>query len=248
MDAIRKERLDLILVERKIVKSREQAQRLILAGNVLVEKKQFSKPGDRLPTDISLQIKEKEKYVGRGGLKFESAYKKFLPKFQQTLIADVGASTGGFTDFALKHGAKKVYAVDVGKGQLDLRLRNNPKVTVMEGCDIRKVASFPEKIDYFLIDLSFVSLKKILPHIFKLIKKEGSASYVICLVKPQFEVGKEIADKFKGVIKDIEIQNNIVDDIISFAKNIGFKFLGSVKSKIKGQKGNQEYFIELLVK
>lgn len=240
-----KKRLDLLVFERNFSTSRENASRLILAGKVKVNSKLVDKPGTQIDQNAMIELLELDKFVGKGGKKIESVYKKFRTDFKNKVVADIGSSTGGFTDFALQKGAKKVYAVDVGYGQLAYSLRMDKRVVNMERTDIRSVESFPDKIDIFVVDVSFISLKKILPKIKELINKQDHKAEIIALVKPQFEVGKEIANKFKGVIKDPEIQKNVVKEISDFGQEKGFAVISKVMSAVKGEKGNQEYFIYL---
>lgn len=240
-----KKRIDQLLVERKLTESREKAQRLILARKVKANGQFILKPGMKVKEGSKIEIEKGMEFVGKGALKLKSAYQKFKLDFKNKIVADVGASTGGFTDFALKRNAKKVYAVDVGYGQLDVRLRSNKKVINMERTDIRKVENFLEKVDIFLIDVSFVSLKRILPKIKELVEKQNHKAEIISLVKPQFEVGKEVADKFKGVIKDTKIQKKTLKDIARFSEKEGLAVISSCKAGVTGEKGNQEYFLYL---
>jgi len=245
MQKNKKERLDILLVKRGLVESRENAARLILAGLVKTEGQLLTKPGMKINETVKVDIEKSEIFVGKGAKKIESAYKKFKLNFNNKIIADIGASTGGFTDFALSKGAQKVYAVDVGYGQLAYKLRQNVKVINMERNDIRSIEKFPDKIDIFLIDVSFVSLKKILPKIKEIIKNQNHKAEVVILVKPQFEVGKKIADKFKGVIKNKKIQQKIVREISKFVAEEKFAVISSTKAAVQGEKGNQEYFLYL---
>lgn len=243
MQKPKKERIDIVLFEKGLTESREKGSRLILAGQVFADGIKIVKPGTKINIDSTINIKELSLYVGKGALKLESAYKEFKLNFKEKVIVDVGSSTGGFTDFSLQKGAKKVYSIDVGYGQLYQRLRDNDRVVVMEKTDIRDVNKLPEIIDFFVVDVSFISLEKILPSIKDIIDSQKYKSGVICLVKPQFEVGKKIADKYKGVINDEDIQLEMVDKIINFANNLGFIFKGKIKSAVKGHKGNQEYLV-----
>ncbi len=240
-----KKRLDVIIFEKGLTESREKAQRLILAGKVKTNGQLASKPGMPVKEDIKIEIKPEERFVGKGAKKIKSAFKKFRLKFKGKIVADIGASTGGFTDFVLKKGAKRVYAIDVGYGQLAYSLRKNTKVINMERTDVRDVEKFPEKIDIFLIDVSFISLKKILPKIKEIINLQKHKAEIIALVKPQFEVSKDIASKFKGVIKDSKIQEQVVAEIKNFAQKEGFAVISQVKAGLPGEKGNQEYFLYL---
>ena len=243
-----KKRLDILVSEKKDL-SRAKAQAMIMAGQVFVDGTLASKAGAEFDESKKIEIKDLFPYVSRGALKIEKAYQDFNINFKDKVACDIGASTGGFTDFALQNGAKKVYAIDVGYGQLAQKLRENDRVVVMERTNIRDVSDLPEKIDIFIIDVSFISLKKVLPQILTIIRNskfEIRNSSVISLVKPQFEVGKKIADKFKGVIKDEKIQESVLKDIISYAENLGFKLKNKTTSPIKGTKGNREYLIHLI--
>lgn len=240
-----KKRLDQLVFEKGLTESREKAQRLILARKIKVNDQFITKVGTKVSENAKLELEKGFEYVGRGAKKIESAYKKFKIDFNGKTIVDIGASTGGFTDFALQHGAKKVYAVDTGYGQLAYSLRCNSQVINMERTDIRKVSEFSEKIDMFLIDVSFISLKRIFPKVAEFIDNQKTRSSIIALVKPQFEVGKEIADKTKGVIKDEKIQKRVLQEIKAFAKELGFTVISEVKAGVTGEKGNQEYLLYL---
>lgn len=235
-----KDRLD-ILVARKLNVTRNKAQAIIMAGQVSIEGKIFDKPGIEVDTEKEIEIRELFPYVSRGALKLEQAAKEFKIDFKNKTVCDVGSSTGGFTDYVLKNGAGKVYAIDVGTGQLASKLRSDERVIVMERTNIKDVDSLPEGIDIFVIDVSFISLKKVLP---KVLEIENDAK-VVALIKPQFEVGKKIADKHKGVIKDERIQEDVVSDIKKFAEGLGYKVLGITDSPIKGARGNREFLIYL---
>lgn len=232
-----KKRLDILLFDSKLVDSREKAQSLIMAGHVLVNGKKETKSGSKFEEDVKIEVLELPKYVGRGAEKIEKATNIFGINFQGKIICDIGSSTGGFTDFVLQHGAKKVYAIDVGKGQLDWKLRNDPRVVVMEGVNFRYLKELPEEIDIFLVDVSFISLKKILP----VIKNIKVNSDIVLLFKPQFEAGKSIVDKTKGVIKDPKIHQKLLEDFRKWCADNGFKILGETESPILGAKGNKEF-------
>lgn len=254
-----KKRLDILVFEKGFAKSREEAKRLILSGNVLSEGKVLDKAGMSFDDNLPVEIKETMPYVSRGALKIEKAYQEFKIDFKNKVVCDIGASTGGFTDFALQHGAKKVYAIDVGYGQLDQKLRNDPRVVNMERTNIRDIDILPEPIDIFVMDLSFISLKKVLPTVKKLVVSSSRVSgektmtydlrpviQIIALIKPQFEVGKKIADKYKGVIKDERIRQSVVEDIRAFSEEIGFGVKGITESPILGAKGNKEFLLYLI--
>lgn len=240
-----KKRIDQLVFEKGLTKSREEAQRLILARKVKADGQFIIKSGTKILNDSKVEIEKSDNFVGKGARKLESVIRKFGVSFKNKIIADIGASTGGFTDLALKNGAKKAYAVDTGYGQLAYSLRCDRRVVNMERTDIRKIENFPDKIDMFLIDVSFISLKKILPKIKELIDNQNYKSEIIALIKPQFEVGKEIADKTKGVIKDEKIQEEVIKDIMSFLEREKFAVISYAKSGLLGEKGNQEYFLYL---
>lgn len=238
-----KKRLDILVAEKESI-SREKAQALIMAGEVLVEGKPATKSGQDFPGDAEIIIKNKFPYVSRGALKLEKAATEFKIDFNGKVVADIGASTGGFTDFALQNGAAKVYAVDTGKGQIAQKLRDNKKVILFENTNVKDLRELPIKIDYFVVDVSFISLKKVLPAL----KEIDATAIIIALIKPQFEVGKQIADKTKGVIKDQEIQMNVVKEIGEFAETLGYTVAALTDSPITGAKGNKEFLIYLVPK
>jgi len=240
-------RIDKLLVQKGLCESREKAQALILSGKVWIsiDSKSFQrieKPGTQVPENVKIKIEEKIPYVSRGGLKLEGALKAFQLEVKNLVCLDVGASTGGFTHCLLLNGAKRVYAVDVGRGQLHYTLRNNPKVIVMEKTNARYLTPemFPEKFDLITVDVSFISLKKVLPALVPLLKIEGK---ILALIKPQFEVGPKFVKK--GVVKDPLMHKKVVDDIWEFAKGLKLKPLGVAESPILGPKGNKEFFILL---
>ena len=243
----RKVRIDKLLVNRGFCESREKAQALILAGKVWIsiDSKNFQrieKPGTLVPENIKIKIEKSLPYVSRGGLKLESALKVFKLDVKNLVCLDIGASTGGFTHCLLLHGAKKIYALDVGKGQLHYSLRLNPQVIVMEGINARYLTAnmFPEKFDLITVDVSFISLKKILPALISLLKSKGK---ILALIKPQFEVGPKFVKK--GVVKDPWLHKKVVDEIWEFSKSLGLTPLGVSESPILGSKGNKEFFILL---
>lgn len=244
-----KKRID-ILVSEKTGATRTKSQAMIMAGQVFVEGKLIDKPGTIICTTASIEIKEKFPYVSRGALKLEKAAKKFKIDFNNKVICDIGSSTGGFTDYVLQKNVKKVYAIDVGYGQLAQKIRENKKVCVMERTNIKNVNSLPEPIDIFLVDVSFISLKKVLPQVLKInenFKLKNVNSSVIALVKPQFEVGKKIADKFRGIIRDKEIQNQVIAEVKEFAESLGFIIVDETESPIKGARGNREFLLYLKI-
>lgn len=240
-----KERLDRIVSELTGA-SRAKAQSLIMAGRVFVDGVRADKAGTEIPEDKKIEIKDPFPYVSRGALKIKGAAEKFGIDFSKKTVCDIGASTGGFTDYALQKGAQRVYAIDVGYGQLAQKIREDRRVVVMEKTNIKEVESLPEPIDLFLIDVSFISLKKVLPQVKKIIENPTSVSKeadIVALIKPQFEVGKEVADKCRGVIKDKKIHLKIVGQTEEHVQKLGFKTMGTIESPIKGAKGNTEFLI-----
>lgn len=235
-----KKRIDILLSD-KLQITRAKSQAMIMAGEISVQDKLITKSGQEFPEDVKIIVKNKFPYVSRGALKIEKAINEFKIDLKDKIICDIGASTGGFTDYVLQNGSKKVYAIDTGYGQLDQKLRNDSRVINMERTNIRDIHCLPEEIDLFVIDVSFISLKKVLPQC----KKISEHSSVLALIKPQFEVGKKIADKTKGVIKDESIRTNVVSEISDFSKSLGYKIQGVVESPITGAKGNVEFLIYL---
>lgn len=237
-----KKRIDVLVLERKLAETRTQAQALILSGLVFVDNQKIDKPGMQVDTIKEVTVKEVFPYVSRGALKLEKAAQEFDLDFQKKIIVDIGSSTGGFTDFALGRGAAKVYAVDVGRGQLAQKLRLDPRVVVMEETDFRSIEDFPEKIDFFLADVSFISLTKIIP---KIIALRSPSSQAVLLIKPQFEVGKKEASRGRGIIRDPKLREETVERISNFAVSCGFEVRGLTTSPITGAKGNIEYLLWL---
>lgn len=241
---MKKERLDVLLVNRGFFQSREKAKSSIMAGVVFVNDKKEDKPGVKVDVDSIITIKENvHPYVSRGGLKLEKAIRVFNIDLKDKTAIDVGAPTGGFTDCMLKNGAKKVFAVDVGYGQLAWELRNDERVVCMERTNIRYVK--PEDIgilaDFSSIDVSFISLKKVIPVVINLLKDDGE---LLCLIKPQFEAGREKVGKH-GVVRDKKVHEEVVKDIITFSLKEGLKIRGLDFSPIKGPEGNIEYLVYL---
>ncbi len=237
-----KTRLDQIIVSRGLCDSREQARRLVLAGEVIVEGMESGslKPGQKISDDLEVSVKERPRYVGRGGLKMEGAIGHFGIDPTGLVALDAGASTGGFTDCLLQHGAEKVYAYDVGKNQLAWKLRNDPRVVSREGFNVRHMqpSDLPEMVDLVVIDVSFISLTLILPPIFSVLKPTGS---VICLIKPQFELRKDQVGK-GGVVRDADLHQEAVEKIRSFTTDTLEKdWLDHIVSPITGGDGNTEY-------
>ncbi len=236
-----KERLDVLLVELGFACTRSKAQQLIMAGQVLVNDRVSDKPGHRVPPDAHIRIKEGLPYVSRGGLKLEAALQVFTVSVEGKVAADIGASTGGFTDCLLQHGARKVYAIDVGYGQLAWKLRQDPRVVVMERTNIRHVARLPEPVDLVTIDVSFIGLELVLPKAVTLLEGAGD---VIPLVKPQFQAGKGKVGK-GGVVRDPQVHREVLEQVISLALESGLTPLNAVASPVTGPAGNAEFLLHL---
>lgn len=241
---VKKERLDVLLVQRDLAPSREKAQAVIMAGLVLVDDRPQTKPGQKISADAVIRLKGKDHpYVSRGGLKLAAAFDHYPGLVEEDFIAiDVGASTGGFTDVMLRHGASKVYAVDVGHGQLDWGLRTDDRVIVMEKTNARylTVDDIPDPIDLIVCDASFISLKKVLPASMAL---ACSGAVLAALIKPQFEVGRADVGK-GGVVRDPELHQAVQDDIAAWlSDDMGWHVRGIVPSPITGPEGNKEFII-----
>jgi 23S rRNA (cytidine1920-2'-O)/16S rRNA (cytidine1409-2'-O)-methyltransferase len=234
-----KVRLDVLLVEKGLADSRAKAHALIMAGQVRVAGQVALKPATAIQPDALLTVDMGARYVSRGGEKLEGALTTFGIDVKDFVCADVGSSTGGFTDCLLQHGAKKVYAIDVGKGILHWKLRTDSRVVVMEETNARFVESLPEVIDFVTVDASFISLKVLLP----VIKKWKVAGSVVSLIKPQFEAGRRDVSKGDGVIRSPEIHKQVLQDVLSFAQREGFGLKGLVKSSLVGPKGNIEFLL-----
>lgn len=237
-----KKRLDVILFERGLAESREKAKLAIMEGNVYVDNQKSDKPGSTYKEDCKLEVRgAKNPYVSRGGLKLEKAIKTFNIDLKDLIAMDVGASTGGFTDCMLKSGCKKVYSVDVGYGQLDWKLRNDERVVNLERTNIRYIdkSLIKDKINFFSVDVSFISLKLVLPVVREIIE-DGALG--VCLIKPQFEAGKEKVGK-KGVVREEKVHKEVVESTIDFCIKNGFSVLDLDFSPIKGPEGNIEYLM-----
>ena len=240
---MKRERIDKLLVTKGLAESRTKAQAMVMAGVVLVEDQRVDKPSDQFLTDVSIRIKDSDnpasKYVGRGGLKLEAALDQFQLNVEGLICLDVGSSTGGFTDCLLQHGAARVFAIDVGHNQIDWRLRNDPRVEVREGVNARylRTEDFPTKFDLIVVDVSFISLTKVIPALLPLINDEGR---LVALIKPQFEVGKgEVGSG--GVVKDPEQHKRVVQEVSDFAETLGLRRHDLIESPIKGAEGNVEF-------
>mgnify|MGYP000899932179 CR=1 FL=1 len=241
---MKKERLDVLLVNKGLFESREKARSSIMAGVVFVAGNKEDKPGLKVDIESEIMIKENvHPYVSRGGLKLEKAIKVFNIDLKGKTAMDIGASTGGFTDCMLKNGAAKVFAVDVGYGQLAWQLRNDERVVCMERTNIRYVEreQIGTLVDFASVDVSFISLKKVIPVAIKLMTDEGE---LMCLIKPQFEAGRDKVGKH-GVVRDSKVHEDVIKDIITFVLETGLKVKGLDFSPIKGPEGNIEYLIYL---
>lgn len=239
-----KKRLDVLVYEKGYSESREKAKAIIMAGEVYVDNQKADKCGTSYDENVKLEVRgSKPKYVSRGGLKLEKAMQNFDFDLKDKITMDIGASTGGFTDCMLQNGAKKVYSIDVGYGQLAWKLRNDERVVNLERTNMRKVTSeqVPDKIDFFSVDVSFISLKLILPVARELMADNAMA---VCLIKPQFEAGREKVGK-KGVVRDPNVHIEVVQNIIDFCLENGFDVLNLDFSPIKGPEGNIEYLIHI---
>ncbi|MGX4669546.1 TlyA family RNA methyltransferase [Cerasibacillus sp. JNUCC 74] len=240
-----KKRLDVLLVEKKLAETREKAKRLIMAGLVFSDQERLDKPGMQIEEATSITVKGKPfPYVGRGGLKLEKALKEFAITVKDKIIIDVGSSTGGFTDCALQNGAKLCYAIDVGYNQLDWKLRNDDRVIVMERTNFRYVT--PDMLEYgkpnvASIDVSFISLRLLLPVLKQLLMEDSD---VIALIKPQFEAGKEQVGK-KGIVRDPAIHQSVIKRLLAFSESEGYQVLGLTFSPITGGDGNIEFLTHL---
>jgi 23S rRNA (cytidine1920-2'-O)/16S rRNA (cytidine1409-2'-O)-methyltransferase len=242
---MQKIRLDTLLTERGLADSRDKAQKLIMAGQVLVDGQMIWKPSVMVAPGADVQLDMGPRYVSRGGEKLEAA----LLAFQRTALSglicvDVGASTGGFTDCMLQHGAQKVYAVDVGYGTLHWKLRSDPRVVMMERTNARYITGFPEPISLVTIDASFISLRVLLPPVRSWFAP--STGEVIALIKPQFEAGRSEVSRGDGVIQDPLVHRRVLQEILAFAASQGFGINGLIRSPLKGPKGNIEFLVHLL--
>ncbi len=238
-------RLDVALTERGLVASREKAKALIMAGQVYINGQKELKAGANVKPDDEIEVRGSQNpFVSRGGLKLQKAAQKFGIDLNGCICMDIGASTGGFTDCMLTYGAQKVYAIDVGYGQLAWKLRTDDRVVNMERTNFRYVTheQIPEEIDFASVDVSFISLKIILPVLHSLLKNNGEA---VCLIKPQFEAGKEKIGK-KGVVRDPQVHTEVVETITSFAVENGFSVINLDFSPIKGPEGNIEYLMHIV--
>lgn len=239
-----KERLDVLLVKRNLASSREKAKAIIMSGNVYVEGQKEDKAGSVFPEEAAIEVRGNTlPYVSRGGLKLEKALKNFDVTVAEKVCTDVGSSTGGFTDCMLQNGAKKVFAIDVGRGQLDWKLRQDERVVCMEKTNIRYVTpeDIGEPVHFSSIDVSFISLTKVLKPIYDYLAEDGE---IVALIKPQFEAGREKVGK-KGVVREISTHLEVLHMVIDYALSIGFDVLDLEFSPIRGPEGNIEYLVHL---
>ncbi|MBL7064222.1 MAG: TlyA family RNA methyltransferase [Anaerolineae bacterium] len=232
-----KKRLDVLLVERGLAESRAQAQRLIRAGLVRVRGQVADKPGTQMATNVEITLQARPRFVSRGGEKLEAALARFGLDVTGAVAADVGASTGGFTDCLLQHGARRVYAIDVGYGQLAWRLRNDPRVVVMERTNARYLESLPQPVNLVTADVAFISLGLILPAAVRWLSPGGQ---VVALIKPQFEAGRREVGK-GGVVRDPEVHRRVLERVVSIAAELGLGLCGLMPSPLRGPAGNVEF-------
>lgn len=240
--SVKKERLDILLVEKGIFTSRERAKTNIMAGLIFIDGQRVDKAGEKVSVDADIVFKGEDiPYVSRGGLKLEKAIKEFGIDLTDNICMDIGASTGGFTDCMLQNNAAKVFSVDVGYGQFAWKLRTDERVVCMERTNIRyvKPEDIGEKLDFASIDVSFISLRTIMPAVKELLKDNGE---VVALIKPQFEAGKDKVGK-KGVVRDKEVHKEVINNIVNYLMNNEFNIIGLSYSPIKGPEGNREYLV-----
>ena len=241
---MKKERLDVLLVNNGLAASRDKAKRTIMAGLVFINGNREDKPGSTFPQDVEITVKGEEcPYVSRGGFKIEKAMELYSIDLNDKVCMDIGASTGGFTDCMLQNGAKKVYAIDVGYGQLDYKLRTDERVVNLEKTNVRylDLNLIAEKIDFISIDVSFISLSLIFPVAKEVLKEDGK---IICLVKPQFEAGRDQVGK-NGIIRDKAVHAQVIEKVLIYAEENGLYPSGVTYSPVKGAKGNIEYLMYL---
>lgn len=234
---MRKERLDRLLVERGLAETRERAQALIMAGRVFVAGRRADKPGRRVPRDAEIEVRGRMPYVSRGGYKLAAMLDHLQLDVHGWTCVDVGASTGGFTDVLLQRGARRVYAIDVGYGQLAWKLRQDPRVVVMERTNIRHVHSLPEVCDLATIDVSFIGLHLVLPPVCNLVRPDG---WIIALIKPQFEAGPDKVGK-GGIVREPEVHREVLLRVLAEAERLGLGLQALIRSPIHGAKGNVEF-------
>ena len=236
-----KSRLDLVLVERGLASSRSKAAAMIMAGEVSVDGRLIDKAGTAVAFDAQIRLKDKPRFASRGGIKLEAALSQFAIDVNEKICADVGASTGGFTDCLLQRGAARVYAIDVGAGILDYRLRRDPRVRLLENTNARYLSTLKETVEFVAIDVSFISLRLILPAVKGWLARESD---IVALIKPQFEAGRADVGK-KGIVTDPAIHRRVLNEISDFAESQDFAIQDLMRSPIKGQKGNSEFLMWL---
>ena len=236
-----KRRIDILLVERGLVESQAKAQAMIMAGEVAVEGMAVTKPGTLVKEEAAITIVAPPPFASRGGIKLAYALDQFQLDVSDKVAADIGASTGGFTDCLLKRGARRVYAIDVGRGQLDYRLRQDPRVVVIEGVNARYPVALPEKVDLATIDVSFISVEKVIPPVAQLVKENG---YLVVLIKPQFEAGRREVGK-GGIIKDPLIHARVLGRFVAWLTEKKLRLGGLLPSPLSGASGNREFFVLL---
>jgi 23S rRNA (cytidine1920-2'-O)/16S rRNA (cytidine1409-2'-O)-methyltransferase len=239
-----KRRIDILLVERGLVESQAKAQAMIMAGEVAVEGTAVTKPGTLVKEEAAITIAAPPPFVSRGGIKLAYALDQFQLDVSDKVAADIGASTGGFTDCLLKRGARRVYAIDVGRGQLDYRLRQDPRVVVIEGVNARYPLALPEKVDLATIDVSFISVEKVIPSVAQSVQENG---YLVVLIKPQFEAGRREVGK-GGIIKDPLIHARVLGRFIAWLTEKKLRLGGLLPSPLPGASGNREFFVLLRLK
>lgn len=237
-------RVDQRLLELGLAENLDQARRLVMAGRVLSGGQLISQPSQTVPVDSGLELTPGQRFVSRGGEKLQAAFEEFELEISGRICADVGASTGGFTDCLLQAGAEKVYAIDVGYGILDWTLRNDNRVITLERTNARKLKQLPEPISFFTADVSFISLKKILPSVVNWSSEQGAEGVV--LIKPQFEAKKEESAKGEGVISDPAVHRRVLKEILSFSEELNFMIKGLIRSPLIGPAGNQEFLAWLV--
>jgi 23S rRNA (cytidine1920-2'-O)/16S rRNA (cytidine1409-2'-O)-methyltransferase len=232
----KKTRVDLLLVERGLAESRSLAQRLVMAGQVRADGQVVDKPSVKMDEGVALTVDHGPRFVSRGGEKLQAAFDVFDIDVTGLICADLGASTGGFTDCLLQHGAARVYAIDVGQGILHWKLRNDPRVVVMEGTNARYLGKLPESVEFVTVDASFISLKNLLP-----VVKGWGLKQLLILIKPQFEAGRKEVARGKGVVRDAEIHRRVLLDVLDFARDNSYQVKGLARSPVLGPKGNVEF-------
>jgi 23S rRNA (cytidine1920-2'-O)/16S rRNA (cytidine1409-2'-O)-methyltransferase len=245
-------RLDILLVQRGLAESRSQAQRLIMAGQVRADGQVMLKPASSIAGDARLEVDQGPPFVSRGGEKLQAALETFTIKVRDRICADVGASTGGFTDCLLQRGAQRVYAIDVGQGILHWKLRQDPRVMVMERTNARRLECLPERVSLVTVDASFISLKILLPVIKGWFSLLGGGEHtpaeivqtdgdIVVLIKPQFEAGRQAVSRGEGVIRDPVIHRQVLQEVLTFAQHTGYSVRGLIRSPLQGPKGNTEF-------